>query len=456
MLRLNLLLAFLCFFGTVAAQNEVHYTQDQSNSLNFHTAKYADYEPFTDLNFGLDNGIYWFKVQGVSQYDNMLELSSAHINEVTLFSNSGERFSDLGFTRFPTFSLDRFTEYPLYMRVNLEHEAFVPITLTAATTYLDKTDKAHFGMGVYYGFGIMVLLINLMCFILFDEKVFLKYLGFLSAIGLTYFYSDGLFRLFGVDGTFSATYLEPVMLLAVAVFGGLFASSYLRIDKHFSKVNWLAASLVFSAAVFYAMYWIKADYTYAAIANMQLCLVALTYIVSGIFLFKDKIYARIFVIAYGVVFIMATDYYMLKGFGLNVLNINMTHLKVVSVLEMLVLTYAIMFRMRSIKEEKDLMNTEMRIYLKRVEAINKRAVMADSDEAYLENLIKHYDLSATETRVLHYISDGKENHKIARILNITERQVENLTLSLYRKLEISEQIQEDYRMLDQQPDYIYN
>jgi DNA-binding NarL/FixJ family response regulator len=74
----------------------------------------------------------------------------------------------------------------------------------------------------------------------------------------------------------------------------------------------------------------------------------------------------------------------------------------------------------------------------------------------MENLIDHYDLDNTETRLLQYVSEGKENHKIARILNLSEREVEHLTLNLYRKLEIAEQIQDDYRMLDQQPDYIYN
>lgn len=457
MLRPILLYALLYFCGTLSAQDNVQFTRDAENILTFNTAKTAEFTDFTDPNFGLDNGVYWFKVLQYNQFDNILELGSPHVNHVSLYNNSGKPYNDLGFTRYPSYSLDRYTEYPVYLRIDLEQEAYVPIAVTPSNDYLASSERAHFGMGLYYGFGIMVVLINLMCFILFDEKVFLKYLLFLSAVALTYFYSDGLFRLMGIDGSFSATYLEPIMHITVAIFGAYFAGSYLRINQHFKKVNWMVGFLIFNAVLFFSLYWIKADYIYASIANIALFTVALIYIISGVFLFKSKGYARIFVIAYSLVFLMATDFYLLKGFGINILNINMVHLKVASVLEMLVLTYAIMYRMRSIKEEKDLMNTEMRIYLKRVEAINKGAMMAEAeDEAYLENLINHYDLSATETRVLHYISDGKENHKIARILNITEREVEKLTLSLYRKLEISEQIQEDYRMLDQQPDYIYN
>jgi len=173
-------------------------------------------------------------------------------------------------------------------------------------------------------------------------------------------------------------------------------------------------------------------------------------------LFKSKVYARFYVIAYGLLFVMAADFYFFKILGINFLSITSMQLKVASLVEMLVLTYAIMYRMRSIKEEKELMSAEMRIYLRRIEILQRTEALQDSEEAYMENLIDHYDLNATETKLLHYISDGKENDKIARILNLNVRQVEKLTKSLYRKLEIGEQIHDDYRMLDEQPDYIYN
>ena len=57
---------------------------------------------------------------------------------------------------------------------------------------------------------------------------------------------------------------------------------------------------------------------------------------------------------------------------------------------------------------------------------------------------------------MQYISEGKDNAKIARKLNTTEADIEDMTKELYEKLEIGEQIQQDYRMVEQQPDYIYN
>ena len=68
----------------------------------------------------------------------------------------------------------------------------------------------------------------------------------------------------------------------------------------------------------------------------------------------------------------------------------------------------------------------------------------------------HYDLDGFEIKLLQYISEGKDNAKIARKLNTTEADIEDMTKELYEKLEIGEQIQQDYRMVEQQPDYIYN
>lgn len=456
MSRLYLLCVLLLCSYTQYAQNSVLYVQDYFDTLSFDSAKNSSFAPMVSSNFGLDNGIYWFKIKNTQESAKVLQLPSAHIDDVSLYSAEGALFSDIAFTRFPTYSLDKYAEYPLYMRVNLTKEASVPIDIKESASYFESNQKDLFKLGLYYGFALMVILINLMCFVLFDEKVFLNYLVFLSAVGLSYFYSDGLFRMFGYSGTLIDTYIEPLFHIAVGLFGAYFSSNFLRLNEHSPRLKWLVGGLITTTILFIGVYWIKDDYTYMAAANILMFAVGLTYLIAGITLFKSKVYARFYVIAYGLLFVMAADFYVFKSLGLNFLNISSMQLKVASLLEMLVLTYAIMYRMRSIKEEKELMNAEMRIYLKRIEILQRTEALQDAEEAYMENLIDHYDLDATETKLLQYISDGKENSKIARILNLNVRQVEKLTKGLYRKLEISEQIHEDYRMLSEQPDYIYN
>ena len=99
----------------------------------------------------------------------------------------------------------------------------------------------------------------------------------------------------------------------------------------------------------------------------------------------------------------------------------------------------------------------MRIFLRQQEALSSRQKTEKLiEDVYLENLIMHYDLDGLEIKLLQYISEGKDNTKIARKLKTTEADVEELTKELYHKLEISEHIKEDFRMVESQPDYIYN
>jgi DNA-binding CsgD family transcriptional regulator len=176
----------------------------------------------------------------------------------------------------------------------------------------------------------------------------------------------------------------------------------------------------------------------------------------GIKIFSKKNYAKFYVIASAVPLLFIFDFFVVRSFGISFLNTEIIHLKVASFIQMLLLTYAIIYRMKEIKEENELRLTEMRIFMKRKEILNRESVERLMQDVYLENLIMHYDLDGLEIKLLQYISEGKPNEKIARKLKMTEIDVEELTKELYDKLEVSEQIQEDHRMLEDQPDYIYN
>ena len=88
--------------------------------------------------------------------------------------------------------------------------------------------------------------------------------------------------------------------------------------------------------------------------------------------------------------------------------------------------------------------------------MNRENITNLMKDVYLENLIMQHDLDGLEIKLLQYISEGVENSKIARKLKMSETNVEELTNELYEKLEIREQVKSDYRMVETQPDYIYN
>lgn len=327
---------------------------------------------------------------------------------------------------------------------------------TYSEASMSAAGKILFKQGFFYGFALMVVLLNLVCFILFEEKVFLYYSLALASLTMVLFNSDGLLALFGLE-TIENGFITGSVLLTLAVgAGAVFAQKYLNMIEFYPKLKWITTLMYVSACLLVFSAWATKSMEIVIAAHTLLFGILITYFGAGVLLFSRKNYAKFYVIAASIPLLFAVDFYVLKPLGFHFLFTETVHLKFALFAEMIILTYAIMFRMKAIKEEHIMRQTEMRIFLKRQESLSRHNVEKLMEDMYLENLIMHYDLDGLEIKLLQYISEGKENEKIARKLKMTEEDIEDLTKELYQKLEISEHIQEDYRIVESQPDYIYN
>ncbi len=377
--------------------------------------------------------------------------------EKLLISSHNSTLKDASGTNLPNFHFSQIEENSYnYLEARSANSAKV-LNEAGSTTQTNGTIMASsFAEGMFYGFSLMVILLNLVCYFLFNEKLFLIYLLSLVAIGSLLFFNDGLMALIGLESLTMNPTLEAVLVLASCTLGAWFATKYLNLQETFPKLQWVATFLFSASALIIVMNWISGMDLLASIANAVSFSVAGLYFLAGVYLFSKKNYPKFYVIAYSIPLLFAIDYFVLSNLGFEFLSSQPSHLKVALVVEMLLLTYAIVYRMRAIKEEVQMRQTELRIFLKRQEVINRKNAQQLMEEVYLENLIMHYDLDGFEIKLLQYISEGKDNTKIARKLKTTVAEIEEQTKELYQKLEISEHIQEDYRMVDAQADYIYN
>lgn len=324
------------------------------------------------------------------------------------------------------------------------------------STDIQKAELGLFQKGMFYGFTAMVILLNMVCFFLFEEKNYLLYALTLTSVTATFMFSDNLFPYIGITGIENAAAMQTSLLLIATIFSSIFASRYLSVEEFFPKFKWIAASLIAIAFITTFTGWISETKLFTGIANVALLSVLFLYFSAGVVLFSKKNYVKFYVIAFAIPLLFSFDYFVLKNIGINFLFTESIHLKGATIVEMLIITYAVMYRMGAIKEEHVLRQTEMRIFLQRQEVINRSNTEKIMQDMYLENLIMQYDLDGLEIKLLQYISEGKDNVKIARKLKTTEVEIEDLTKELYLKLDIGEQIKEDYRMVETQPDYIYN
>jgi DNA-binding CsgD family transcriptional regulator len=317
-------------------------------------------------------------------------------------------------------------------------------------------DYSLFMTGFFYGFLLMVILVNFICYVLFSDKVF-GYFGLaLIAFAGLFFNADNLVSLFIFDISTINIPLTTTLLCLTMGLISLFSSNYLSIKDSFPKLSNLTIPLFVFTAIMALSTWFTDNSLFEIIANMISFILIGIYFSASILLFNKKKYAKLYVIATCIPFLISIDYFLLTSFGVELLSNHIKQVKTAFFIEILVMTYAIIYRMQVIKEENIIQKTEMQLFLKRQETLSRDSIVRKNEDVYLENLIMHYDLDGLEIKLLQYISEGKTNKKIAKKLNTTITDVKHLRKSLYHKLEISEAVKEDYELLDSQPDYLYN
>lgn len=435
-MRTLILLLFIGFCSITHAKNKTYKTQIKANSISLQS---------------LENSILYKQSGAEFNGPNTVMDPSNFITPVdaSLYYSQSFLFSD------HFFNSEEFS----YKKNNLGGGSSI-IIFDDQTVIQEKASAdiaTIFQQGLFYGFVATLILLNLVCFFLFDEKTFLLYSLAITGSALLLFFSDGLFSLLNWEAKEAIPTIQSLLLFVAVACSAFFAARYLNLKEFMPKIKWVTLPLLCIASVAVAFSAITEKAIFSIIANAALFATLFAYFNAGVYLFSRKNYAKFYVIASAIPLLFCFDFFVLNPMGIEFLSTQTFHIKAAVISEMLILTYANMFRMQAIKEENALRQVEMRIFLKRQEVLNTR-MKAEKlvEDVYLENLIMHYDLDGLEIKLLQYISEGKDNAKIARKLSTTEEDIEDMTKELYEKLEIGEQIQQDYRMVEQQPDYIYN
>ena len=318
------------------------------------------------------------------------------------------------------------------------------------------TTGSLFLKGTFYGAVSIILLLNIISFFLFEEKIF-GYFG-LAVTGtlLLLFGEDNLSGILFQDTLFKGTGVTTTILCATAGLVALYSSQYLTIKEYFPKLKTFTVPLFLVAAGLSVTHWFVDNAMLPVAVNIISFALLTCYFGGGIMLFLKNNYSKFYVLGMAIPLLFVLDYFVLQVIGIEFLGVSLTIVKASFFINILLMTYAILFRMKDIKEETAARKTEMEIFLKKQEMMERDNIIKLTEEMYLENLIMQYDLDGIEIKLLQYISEGKENKKIAKKLNTSEIEIEEMTRGLYNKIQIGEAVQEDVNLLNLQPDFLYN
>ena len=361
-------------------------------------------------------------------------------------------------------SKDRITQSSLLSSVsNFTSITAMALPIKAAPKASEVSQKSEtistgslFLKGTFYGAVSIILLLNIVSLFLFEEKIF-GYFG-LAVTGtlLLFFGEDNLSGILFQDTLFKNSGVTTTILCATAGLVALYSSQYLTIKEYFPKLKTFTVPLFIAAAGLSVTHWFVDNAMLPIAVNSISFALLMCYFGGGVMLFLKNNYSKFYVLGMAIPLLFVLDYFVLQVIGIEFLSVSLTVVKASFFVNVLLMTYAILFRMKDIKEQTAARKIEMEIFLKKEKMMERENIIELTEELYLENLIMQYDLDGIEIKLLQYISEGKENSKIARKLKTTEIEIEEMTRKLYHKIQIEEAVQQDVTLLNLQPDFLYN
>ena len=242
----------------------------------------------------------------------------------------------------------------LYLRLQSQGSIQAPLTLWSTTAYLEEQPLRLYVLGVIYGVLLGMLIYNLFIYLSVRDTSYLYYILYIASFGLYQLSVNGVaVQYFWPNNPWWANAAVPFLIGSAALFGSLFARSFLHTALYSRWINRLLLALAVSGGVVMVL----ALFTSYALALRLATALALVFTVT-IFVAAIKAWycgqrmARYFIIAWtafllgGVVNTM-----MVLGYLPNVF-LTMYASQIGSALEVALLSLALADRINSMREQQ--------------------------------------------------------------------------------------------------------
>jgi len=219
------------------------------------------------LNAGYSRSVFWLKVDlhYVARDPRaprtwFLELAYPPLNHLDLYQNDGTgnyRLASRTGSALPFSSrevsqsnyLFKLNFVPdqqqtLYLRLQSEGSIQAPLTLWAGTAYLEQQPLRLSVLGVIYGVLLGMLVYNLFIYLSVRDTSYLYYILYIASFGLYQLSVNGVaVQYFWPNSPWWANAAVPLLIGSAALFGSLFARSFLHTAQHSRWLNRLLLAL---------------------------------------------------------------------------------------------------------------------------------------------------------------------------------------------------------------------
>ncbi|KAF6687814.1 response regulator [Pseudomonas sp. EKM23D] len=138
----------------------------------------------------------------------------------------------------------------VYLRVQSEGSIQAPLTLWSSTAYLEQQPLRLYVLGLIYGVLLGMLVYNLFIYLSVRDTSYLYYIFYIASFGLYQLSVNGAaVEYFWPNNPWWANAATPFLIGASALFGSLFARSFLHTAQHSRWINRVLLALVACGAV---------------------------------------------------------------------------------------------------------------------------------------------------------------------------------------------------------------
>lgn len=243
----------------------------------------------------------------------------------------------------------------LMVRVSSQSSMQVPLWLYTPAAFTEVSRDAQFGIGIYYGILLALLVYNLVLWLTLRDAGYFWYLLHISAFGLVLFTLNGLgFEYLWPNSTWLADKSVPLSICLAQIGMQQFARHFLELRKRWrfgdrvglgmivfftllgiaaTQLPYRISTPVASAAVFFSIAWISVE--------------------SVVVMLRGYRPARLFLLAWGM-FLLGTGMFTAIAFGLLPKTFATEYgVQIGSAMEILLLSIALSYRYAGLRNENE-------------------------------------------------------------------------------------------------------
>lgn len=429
--------------------DEISYSKN--DNFSFQQVKEKEFSVLKSPRISYKNGSYWFKVvltNSAEKENNLVFfLKEPSIKSIVVYNSEkiiNSEISKKGATNI-SLKIKNEGQKVFFMNVDFRRQVHFPLEIYTTDKFYELQQRRNLGYGIYYGLAFMVFILNFIFYISLKDTTFLFYCAFLAGINFAFTGFDGTLHLFLQPEYFNIFII--ITHLLVPLFGALFASKLLGLKQFFPKRNKAGYFALIFPAILYLLFFVTNKYIYCAIADLLSMLILAYYWFLGILMIKKEEYAKFFVIGYSIILFFGLFYLVSLNFGLSTASVTFNQLKAGALFEMMVLTYAITYRVKKMHQENEVFRDELKEYLEEIYGLEKQLKFQKNNknksaiDTKINDLKIKFNLTSREMDILLKITEGYSNLQIAEQLFISINTVKYHTKNLYEKLDIRKRSQ---------------